>query len=257
MLEIVMSLLKELEGDKPHMPPTMLYNEGWLLRIILHWFYQTQVTGHAFSFLPQAGWYSEGLLSSKFQSKHQGDPLGESYTRADGVLGHLAVGDKGRGDIFLIEPFRQFIVMEAKLFSRLSGSTTRVPGFNQVARNIACMASVAERSGCSVERFQSLCFHVLAPKDQIEKEASFKKYVQKDAVRQVVRQRVETYKGRPDYDKKKKWFGEHFEPLLSKIKVSLISWEIVIDSIKKHDNEAGEGLARFYDLCLEFNSPKS
>ncbi len=77
MLEIVMTLLKELDSDKPHMPPTTLYNEGWLLRIILHWFYQNQVAGHPFSFMPQAVWYSEGLLSSKFLPLYQGDKLGK------------------------------------------------------------------------------------------------------------------------------------------------------------------------------------
>jgi len=117
------------------------------------------------------------------------------------------------------------------------------------------MASVVERSGRSVEGFQSLCFHVLAPQGQIEKEASFKKYVQKDAVHQVVRQRVESYEGRPDYEEKKIWFGEHFEPLLSKIKVSLISWEIIIDSIGGYDNKAGEKLLKFYEACRLYNKP--
>ena len=203
MIEIIKLLLEELDRDNNHMPPTVLYNESWLLRLIIWWFSQNRKRDFPLTFWSGANWYSEGLLTTPFLPVCQGDKLAESYTRADGIIGNIAVDGVGRTDIRLIDPCEQFVVLEAKLFSRLSGSTTRVPGYNQVARNIACMASVAERSGCSVERFQSLCFHVLAPRDQIEKEASFKKYVQKDAVRQVVRQRVESYKGRPDYDEKK------------------------------------------------------
>ena len=256
MLETVISLLRELENDKPHMPPTMLYNEGWLLRVILHWFSQNRVAGHPFSFMPQAEWYSEGLLPSKFLPAYQGDKLGESYTHADGVIGHIAVGDKGRGGVFLTDPFKQLIVLEAKLFSKPSGGTTNAPGYNQVARNIACMASVTERSGCSIDGFSSLGFYLLAPASQIKKVISFTQFMEKDLVYKKVHARVESYRERHDYEEKRRWFKEYFEPLLSKADLQTISWEIIIESIKRHDNEAGEKLARFYDLCLEFNSSK-
>ena len=50
MLETVMPLLKELEHEKPHMPHTELYNEVWLLRVILHWFYQNRHQAISFPF---------------------------------------------------------------------------------------------------------------------------------------------------------------------------------------------------------------
>ena len=257
MFDTIMVLLKELEDGKPHLPPTLLFNEGWLLRLILHWFSQNNISDHPLSFSLGAVWFSEGLLSSQFLPVHRGDELAESYTHADGVIGNIEAGGRGKTDIQLVKPYEQFVVLEAKLFSKLSAGIARVPGYNQAARNIACMVSVAAESKSSIDKFKTLGFYVIAPETQIKKEASFEKYMQKESVHQKVRQRVETYKGRPDYDEKKKWFGEHFEPLLSKINVSLVSWEIIIGSIKKHDNEAGERLARFYDLCLEFNSPKS
>ena len=186
---------------------------------------------------------------------YQGDILAEAYTHADGVIGHIAVGKAGRGDIFLIEPFEQFIVLEAKLFSKLSGGILKVPGFDQVARNVACMAEVVKRSGCSVEGFRSLGFYVLAPECQINSEVTFKKYIQKESVQQKVRQRVEAYKGRPDYEEKRKWFDQYFEPLIDKIDVSLISWEITIDSISAYDKEMGKKLLIFYEACCKFNKP--
>ena len=59
----------------------------------------------------------------------------------------------------LIEPYEQFIVLEAKLDSKLSGGTTRAPEYNQVARNIACITGVLESSCCSIEKFQTLGFY--------------------------------------------------------------------------------------------------
>ncbi len=161
MLDTIMVLLKELEDGKPHMPPTMLFNEGWLLRVILHWFSQNNVSDRPLSFSPGAVWFSEGLLASQFLPVRRGDELAELYTHADGIIGNIEAGGRGKADIQLV-----------------------------------------------------------APGSQIKNEASFKKYMQKELVHQKVRQRVETYKGRSDYEDKRKWFEEYFEPLLNRIAVS-------------------------------------
>ena len=150
MLETIKVLLEELDTDRRHMPPTTLYNEGWFLRLILYLFSKYHVNGHPLYIIPGAKWYSEGLLPSPFLPVYWGDELAESYTHADGVIGNIAVGKAGRGDIFLIEPFEQFIVLEAKLFSKLAGGILKMPGYNQAARNITCMAEVVKRSGCSI-----------------------------------------------------------------------------------------------------------
>ena len=83
MLETIRALLEKLDSDKRNMPPTELYSEGWLLRVILHWFYKNQVSGHLLSFLPGADWYSEDLLDSKYLPAYRGDELAESYIHAD------------------------------------------------------------------------------------------------------------------------------------------------------------------------------
>ena len=79
---------------------------------------------------------------------------------------------------------------------------------------------------------------------------------QGDELAESYTSRVETYKERPDYPDKQKWFEDCFIPLLAKIKLLLISWEEIIDSINRHDGKAGEELRRFYDLCLQYNSAK-
>jgi hypothetical protein len=70
-------------------PPTELYNEGWLLRIFLDWFSTHRVDKHPLSFSEGARWFSEALLLSAFLPRSREDPLGESRTHADGVIGHF------------------------------------------------------------------------------------------------------------------------------------------------------------------------
>ncbi len=253
MLEVVWALLKDLDTGKKRMPPTLLYNEGWLLRIVMHWFSQNQVTGHPLSFQPGAEWYSEGMLSSQFLPVYRGDELAESYTHADGIVGNISVGQAGKGDVFLAEPFEQFLVLEAKLFSKLSAGTKNAAGYDQAARGVACMADVISRSGCSLKDFKSLGFYVLAPETKINDEPSFAGYMQKKSVHQKVLSRVESYKERPDYPEKRSWFEGCFEPLLSIMDLQLISWEELIEIIMRYDNDPGKKFKRFYLRCLAFN----
>lgn len=253
MLDIISALFNDLDTGKGHMPPSILYNEGWLLRVILYWFSKNLTIEHPLAFQPGADWYSEGLLSSQFFPQYRGDELAETYTHADGIIGNIGVGKEGKADVFLVEPFKQFAVLEAKLCSKLSGDTTRIPGYNQVARTVACMASVISNSRCPVEEFDLLGFYVLAPENEIEKEPTFYAYMGKESVYDTVLSRVELYKDRSNYLEKRKWFEEYFEPLLMKIELLLISWEEVIFDIKQYDSEMEQELGKFYVRCLAFN----
>ena len=149
------------------MPPTLLYNEGWLLRGVLHWFSQHRDIEHSLSFLPGSEWYSEGMLSSTFLPAFKGDKLAESYTHADGVIGSISVGEAGREDVSLVKPYEQFIVLEAKLFSPLSKGTKNAPNYDQAARIVACMANLLSLSSCSIHDLNSSGFYVLSPENQV------------------------------------------------------------------------------------------
>lgn len=61
-----------------------------------------------------------------FLPRFRGDPLGESQTNADSVIGHFIIGSKGKTDLKLIPDATHFVVLEAKLYSGLSGNRTRV-----------------------------------------------------------------------------------------------------------------------------------
>src|SRR3954452_12700286 len=116
------------------MPPTELYNEGWLLRLVLDWFWQHRDEQKSIIFAPGAIWYSEALLPSRFFKAAKK----EGYTHADAVIGEIDIR-KPRGDARLRAGATQFWVIEAKMGSPLSGGVKHAPTFNQAARNVACM----------------------------------------------------------------------------------------------------------------------
>src|SRR4051812_48197891 len=116
--------------DRAIMPPTSLYNEGWMLRLVLDWFSRQPESSHPLSFLHDSRWYSEALLSTQFRPRSRGDVLAESWTHADGVIGHFTIAE-GRGDVRLQRDARQLVVVEAKMFSGLSRGTKRALTFDQ------------------------------------------------------------------------------------------------------------------------------
>jgi|SRR5579859_1481181 len=68
------------------MPPTQLFNEGWMLRLVLDWFDRNREIHHPLSFTPDARWYSEALLTSRFLPQSRPDSRAESFTHADAIM---------------------------------------------------------------------------------------------------------------------------------------------------------------------------
>src|SRR3990172_10319899 len=124
----------------PNFPPTLVFNEGWMLRLILSWFASHAVPGHSLAFQPDATWFSEALLPSPFLRRYRSDNRAEAHTHADGVIGHVSVGASAKGDTSLLPNASQLVVTEAKMFSPLSAGTQNAPAYDQAARNFACIA---------------------------------------------------------------------------------------------------------------------
>jgi predicted type IV restriction endonuclease len=55
------------------------------------------------------------------------------------VIGHFNIGKDGRGDFTLKPDATHFVVLEAKMFSKLSAGTTRASYYNQAARYVGCI----------------------------------------------------------------------------------------------------------------------
>jgi hypothetical protein len=246
-LRTIHNLLESSVSDSSHFPPTILYNEGWLLRLVLDWFAEQAAPRHPLQFAPGASWYSEARLPPAFAMRYRGDPLAESWTHADGVVGHFEIGSKAKSDLSIRPDATQFLVLEAKLFSRLSRGVTRAPGFDQAARNVACIAEALRRAGRQPGALQRLGFYVVAPQAQIEL-GLFAAAMSGASIEAKVAQRVQAYEGTLDG-----WFNDWFLPTMERIDVGAISWEALITAIAQWNPRGGEALNRFYELCLLYN----
>ncbi len=256
MFNEVKEILKSIEQTKNHnnnIPPTMLYNEGWLLRLILNWFSLNRQFKYKIQFDCDAHWYSEALLSSKFSPKYRGDKLAESYTHADGVTGNFSIGNKGMGDLKLAEDCKQFIVIEAKMFSKYSKGTKNAPEYNQVARTVSCMCHIISQSNQLLSTTKEVKFYTFLPKEQLKNEPTFNEYIMKKNISRVVKDRVKLYKGRSDYEDKYKWFKKDYKRFIKQIVIENVSWEEIIEFIEKKDNKYYKKLLTFYNNCIYYN----
>ena len=223
--------------------PTELYNESWMLRLILDWAQRHAGESHPLAFLPDARWYSEALLPSAFLARRQGDDLAETWTHADGVVGHFTVGETTKEGLTLREGATQLVVVEAKMWSKLSSRTTNAPGYDQAARTVACIAETLRRADIESQPMERLAFLVVAPLDQIDS-GVFGNRVTKASIRQRVQKRVDAYEGARD-----EWFDEWFIPTLDAIDLGVLSWEELLGGLDP-------SYRAFYGHCRLHNKPR-
>ena len=246
----IKTMLGSCHNTTPLLPPTELYNEGWLLRLFLDWFSGRDIREHPLSFPENGKWFSEALLPTAFLPRHREDPLGESWTHADGVIGHFNIGNTGKGDLSLSRDATHFVVLEAKMFSKLSSGVTHAEYFDQAARNVSCIAETLNRAKVSPGELSRLSFHVLAPQSQIDRGA-FYKQMSEVSIRATVERRVAEYEGERDH-----WFKEWFQPTIQHADIACISWEHLLSDIREIDARFSKEIDQFYERCLLFNSPE-
>ena len=218
-----------------------------MLRLILDCFSTLDIQGHQLTIPKGCRWYSEALLPSAFLPRSRSDLLAESWTHADGVIGQFNIGKEAKANLILSPDATHFVVLEAKMFSKLSPGVKHASYFDQAARNVACMAETMRRAPCSPSKLTCLGFYVLAPKSQIDGEI-FKKDLNQNSVREKVERRAKEYEGKKD-----EWFLKYFVPALDCMKIEALNWEEVIDTIKQYDPDTAAELRQFYKLCLQYN----
>lgn len=247
----IKAMLEACQDGRPPFPPNVLYNEGWLLRIVFDWFDRHGGDRYPLSVLSGARWFSEAWLPSAFLPRYRGDRLAESRTHADGVVGHFAIGEPGTAGLSLDPDARQFVVVEGKLFNRLSAGVRNAPYYDQAARSVACIAEALRRAGRSPDDLDELGFVLIAPQARID-DGVFAWDLGRDAVRAKVRRRVDAYGGERDA-----WFRDWFEPTLKRVDLRCLAWEEIVDAIAFHSAETGQVVDAFYGECLRFNRPQA
>lgn len=244
-------MLEACEEGKSPFPPTVLFNENWLLRLVLDWFARHPGDeGHPMAPAKGASWFSEPLLPSAFLPRYKGDRLAESRTHADGVVGHLNIGRRGATDLSLRPDATQFAVIEAKIYGKLSGGVKNAPFYDQAARSIACIAEILRRADRPPSEMNSIGFFLVAPKVRIE-EGTFEDDLSPRSIRRKVLARIEAYAGTLD-----PWFHAWFEPTLRSLDIRLFAWEDLLDEIAFSDMASGQLLDSFYGRCLRYNRPQ-
>lgn len=245
-MKLLTELIAGFDPANPNYRPTELYNESWLVKLILHQASRIADPDFPIGFLPQSTWFSEALLPSAFEARFRGDPLSESRTNADAVVGHIAIGIQAKADLELSAGVRQFTVVEAKVGSPLSSGTSNAKYFDQAARNVACMAEVLARSDLDPGSVGRLDFVVLAPRESIRK-GTFAEEMTATSIRAKVERRVSEYDGALD-----NWHERRFIPLIARVKLHSLSWEETIDWIGARSPDVRGDLNSFYSQCLEY-----
>jgi hypothetical protein len=227
-------------------PPTDLYREGWMLRILL----SIQSEGKdclPFSFKTRSKWFSEARIGSPFLPRSRSDSLAEKHTNLDGVVGHFQFQSGTKTGIELKSEATQFIVIEAKMFSPLSKGTTNIKYYDQATRIMACIAWVIDQSGKPVDDFESLGFYVFAPQVQIDT-GKFDKLVNKTSMHEKVHRRISEYsRFKQKRSDLQRWFDDSFIPTLDRIALDCVSWESIVKKVED------PSITEFFNRCLEYN----
>ena len=245
-MNVISDLISSFDPDKPHFRPTEIYNESWLIKLVLHHASTIRDADHFLGFLPGSTWYSEGILPTAFKARFQGDPLSEARTNADGIIGHFRIGNKAKADLELIEDAKQFTVLEAKIDSPLAAGVTHANYFDQAARTVACMAEAIKSAGREPSKLDCLDFIVLAPQASIEK-GIFSEEMDPNSIRSKVQKRTLAYDGQLE-----DWYRKHFEPTLERIRLHSLSWESALEWVSDKKPEIANDLSQYYQRCLQY-----
>jgi hypothetical protein len=242
------AMLGSCDTKSPVFPPTSMFNESWLLRLVLDWFSSHAVAEHPLA-VPEGGrWFSEALLPTTFTGAGgKAARLAESATHADAVIGHFDIGTKGKADLSLRPDATHLVVVEAKIFSGLSADVTNAKYFDQAARTVACVAEVlcaANRQPADVSR---LAFYVVAPQVQFARRV-FEKGMSRSSIARKVKRRVTDYGA-----KKEQWYNEWFQPAFQQMEIGMLSWEELLRTIKEQDPASASAIQWFYEECIGFS----
>ena len=94
-------------------------------------------------------------------------------------------------------------------------------------------------------------FYLSVPKDQYDKKKNFAEFLDKEHIKDTVRQRIKQFKISDVYNEREEWFDKKFNPVLEKIVIKAILYEDIISDLKGYKFHVE--INKFYELCLQFN----
>jgi len=237
--ESTIEKIKALDKLAEHINPTVIYNEGWMIRLLVmeSIIEKLEIEGISFGNVASQNWTSEALIESPFL-KAQKYP--ERHTHPDIIFGDFCVDYAKCGKITLKDPPKRLGIIEAKMGSNLSQRTSYAEKYNQASRSICCLSHVTkDKPDCEI------FFIVAAPKKTIEKPI-FVKQIKPENIKKQIEERFQLSS------------IEYLPGIRGQVencKISTISYESWIDGLKKNDGVEKE-LNKFYQKCLQHNKIK-
>jgi hypothetical protein len=258
--EPLFQILRSSESNKDtHFPPTEVFGETWMLRLILDAVQRFGISNEL-RFMPQARWHSDARLDTCFRRRVKRDLLGEGPTRADGVIGHFDFREETKAGLRLTSGSRQFVVVEAKMFSNLSPGTKYALTYDQAARSVACMADTLARSKVRAHDLESVGFFVIAPHPdkRRNRNTNLESCTSALSIRAAVDNRIREYErqSRPEATELRRWEDQYFHPFVERLcnenRLKVLCWDDSLEAITNADPSYGAELNQFYRRCLSF-----
>ncbi len=245
----VVEMIRELSGENPHLPYSYLFNEGWMLRLILK-AAEHESIGHQIPKIESSRhWTSEARLYTPFDES-RGDAY-EGFTSADAIVGEFTWDTGTKAGVRLENSATRFEIFEAKMFSKLSKGVKAADWYDQAVRNVACMAQTLARSGikpCNAA-LTRVGFWVIAPQSQLDR-GLFSTEMAAASMRGKIQRRIGQFTGQ-GLEELVLWRDEYFEPLLQRLdnenSMGCLSWETLIRQVQTIDRR--DALDAFYKKC--------
>lgn len=224
---------------------TLIFDEGWLLRVVLKEWKTRRLLASRLDFLPfpeNVKTYSEGQLYTPFKRRKQRDEHAEGNTPVDGIAGdfHLATGSQS--GIAVNPDCKYLAVFEAKMDSPLSTRVKHTAEYSQIARIAACMIHSILETECTEDFTPYLV--ILYPEHN--KSIKPTQYTRAHIETQIA-ERIQGYLGPTEPSETDAKFLCEWRQVLNRLCIQFLTWEKVVAEIGNKD------LDRFYGLCKRFN----
>ncbi len=220
--------------------PTIIYNEGWMIRLLVieSMIEKLKIKNIDFGLLASKQWSSEALITSPFVETKLNR---EGYTHADIILGDFSVNYNERGEVKLDNTPEILGIIEAKMGSNLSqGTSNAKENYNQASRNVCCL-SYLTRQNPNCELF----FAVVAPNATIIKH-DIENQVKSENILMQIENR---------FQHSKENYTNETKNQVIKCKLIVVSYEDWIDNLI--DRDVKDMLRNFYNNCLIYNKIKN
>ena len=219
-------------------PETEIFNEGWLLRLVLKaWLAGSGPSRFDFLPFPQGvAAYSEGQLYTPFGA----GPLYERNTHVDSIVGDFSITDTKSG-IVLNPQLRYVAAIEAKIFGRISRGVKSAPDYDQVSRTAACLINSVLRARPQTTYSAHLALVYAEDNPYIDRAEYGRDYIQR-----TIADRLEPFTATEERSHTIERFAEGWKEVFERLKVHFLTWEDVVADL------GDDKLSAFYESCKKF-----